>query len=120
MKIQILYGAIFFTVILVIWAIFTFSLPFILSAILFAMIGKNEDGDTTIGVVIGSIWLSWVLSPLSLMPAYLTSMRLVESLRIKRGWNIVHPRRLFLYSVVSLVGMIISLFAIGYFINLDK
>lgn len=53
-----------------------------------------------------------ILSPLAVIPAYFLSMRLAEYLREKHGWEIKHPRRLFIVALATpiIIFILLSVF----------
>lgn len=56
-----------------------------------------------------AVLVSFVFILLSFVISYLLSLRLSRYLREKRGWEIRHPRKIFLFSVLILLSPILFL-----------
>lgn len=92
--------------------LFMFLLPLVLGMSVFLVGRDSLDEHQTFGVGLISVWIGWILSPLSLIPSYFICMKMAKWLREKRGWPIYHPRKLFAISILLPVGLI-TLFVIA-------
>lgn len=75
--------------------------------------GLESDALSTLAVAVGSMFFAMLLATLSLLPSYFICMKLARYLREKRGWPIDRPRRLFAYSLLTPIGLLIFLIFVG-------
>jgi len=71
----------------------------------------HRDAEEALSILGFGFLMSLLLTLLSIVPSYLLSMRLGVYLREKRGWEIRHPRRLFLVSLLLIAAAFFALIA---------
>lgn len=93
-----------------VWVILALSLAFVISKVFSEVRTEGEGGLLILSIV---FWATPILLGIGVIPAYLVSMHLAKYLREKHGWEIKHPRRLFLVSLATPIIILILLSALA-------